>query len=302
MVSSAKRAVPAYLSRLVSTAAAAGPSLQPPKSLFVSAPATTGFEAQFPHTVNSPAANRLGTSNAGNPPEPRLPEPDASGGAVDSFETPSSPALFTTQNVAEIALQSPVVPSAQPTPHAKPVIPTDMADLLPDGRSHGEWTSNISGTRVNRNDQVERSGGPTRSEMPQSAGTALGRTTSDAAPGPRAIPTERTTAITEAPAQQAPRGANSHAANPVPRREPQPADAHPSAHPQASPDSEMPGRTTTPATHVSIGTIEVTVVPPPLPQTPIPSPNQQNRIDHRAAPSADAARRAARRWHGAGQG
>jgi hypothetical protein len=68
-----------------------------------------------------------------------------------------------------------------------------------------------------------------------------------------------------------------------------------------------PGRAATP-TQVSIGTIEVTVVPPPRAPIPPPPPHQQVRPKEVGIPGlagADAARQvargAARRWFGVGQ-
>jgi hypothetical protein len=318
-VSRAKSAVPAYLLRMAGRTSAPTPRLQPPRSLF--AP-LTGAEPGTPAAGGHTGPVHFG-SGIGQP-----------GPAPRSFvaEIPASrgPSEAHAQDGASLAAPSPVrgamaaVPPAEGSrsgPALNATVPTAQEPDTP-----GSTPDRTAPTTPNPQAGSHRSTGRRPLAAPPLAPlSAAAVAPGPPAPAPGAAPSEKlpTAARTEhgMGPSPAPIPAGSPKPTAVPTKSPLPAAAPALLPPKqvrsATEISEYPGlRRPRPvngsaaSAQVSIGTIEVTIVPPaptPSPISPRP-PHQRARPEQVGTPrragvdaARQAARGAARRWFGAGQ-
>jgi hypothetical protein len=300
-------ALPGYLSRLTGAGGVTVPRLRPPRPLFAPAGVATDVETQAPNT-------RLpGHAGADNP-GPQTGRYDAvaphsapPASPVGRVENPSGPTRSGAQAPGAGTVDPSAGATASPAQHAAPAIPSAAAPASPPAVSPARPAENPSGP--------PRSGaGPLGAEaVDPSAGAT-------ASPAQHGAPPVLSDPVPAPPVADSPRGSARNPGGPwrsgahdfaAAGNLDMPTDPTPQLLPtkrQAS-DSQMssdrrhrPESVSASTAQVSIGTIEVTVVPP----APTPTPNQNPLVGPNAAgspglASAEAARRAARRWFGAGQ-
>ena len=326
-MNSAHKGLPAYLSQLAGGPAAAVAPLQPPRPLFE--PTTSEPIAEqlapvgdFATTAATPAEGmpertartRFSTESALNVE------------ARDPKRAALAPVASVTAEPTNVAAPS-AVPPARRSPSDRAASPTTLGEAWPPDEPASATTAFAPGAErssphpsgmalfappVGHSAEAVRPTGPTRSDSattlpPEPAVMAppTGPTTSDlrplVVPTPAASPLPPESAIA--------------AATPSSRPVPQPLLPRRVADDAATGDHagdwrRTPVRPVSSSPRVSIGTIEVTVVPPtPAPMgssTPPAGHALPERADAPARAGADvtlrAARTGARRWFGAGQG